>query len=185
MAGPGQMFQSQAGDLHTPTMAMLQGVQTPFGEPSSLEAMQSGAVMDPSAFHNMPSHHAPHFQPYLQVPTKAYAPSSFSQQDMGYETMEQDQSPMGSEEPDTRAIGLTSESQLAANTASMSLALPLSAERFRFHTTLNAATAMAKEADEIPLIYLNKGQAYFLSVADIQGVVPVRPGTRYRTFVRG
>ncbi|KAJ3490521.1 hypothetical protein NLG97_g5762 [Lecanicillium saksenae] len=181
--GPPQMYQSQAGDLHTPTMAMLQGVATPFGAPASLEAMQSGAVMDPSAFHTIPSQAIPPFQPYLQVPGQAFAPASFAQHDTGYETMEQDPSPMGSEEPDARLIGLT-KSQLIANAASMSLPLPPSAEKFRFHSTLNAATAMVKQADEIPITYLNKGQAYSLSVADTQGALPVLPGTRYRTFIR-
>ncbi|KAJ4164179.1 hypothetical protein LMH87_005864 [Akanthomyces muscarius] len=180
--GPQQFYQSQAGDLHTPTMAMLQSVTTPFGAPPSLEAMQSGAVMDPSAFHTVPSQHMPPFQPYLQVPGQQFAPSSFVQQDTGYETMEQDPSPMGSEEPDPRLIGL--KSQLAANAAAMSLPLPPSAEKFRFHSTLNAATAMVKQADEIPITYLNKGQAYSLSVADTQGALPVQPGTRYRTFIR-
>lgn len=182
--GPQQMYQSQAGDLHTPTMAMLQSVTTPFGAPPSLEAMQSGAVMDPSAFHHtMPSHAIHHFQPYLQVPGQGFAPS-FAQQDTGYETMEQDPSPMGSEEPDARLIGFPTKAQLAANAASMSLPLPPSAEKFRFHSTLNAATAMVKQADEIPITYLNKGQAYSLSVADTQGALPVQPGTRYRTFIR-
>ncbi|TQV98241.1 hypothetical protein V2A60_008000 [Cordyceps javanica] len=180
--GPPPLYQSQAGDLHTPTMAMIQGVTTPFGAPPSLEAMQSGAVMDPSAFHPVPSQQIPPFQPFLQVPGQPFAPTNFVQHDTGYETMEQDPSPMGSEEPDPRLIGL--KSQLAVNAAAMSLPLPPSAEKFRFHSTLNAATAMVKQADEIPITYLNKGQAYSLSVADTQGVLPVQPGTRYRTFVR-
>ncbi|OAA73620.1 CP2 transcription factor [Cordyceps fumosorosea ARSEF 2679] len=184
--GPPPLYQSQAGDLHTPTMAMLQGVTTPFGAPASLEAMQSGAVMDPSAFHPVPNQQInqqiPPFQPYLQVPGQHFAPANFVQHDTGYETMEQDPSPMGSEEPDHRLIGL--KSQLAINAAAMNLPLPPSAEKFRFHSTLNAATAMVKQADEIPITYLNKGQAYSLLVADTQGAVPVRPGTRYRTFVR-
>ncbi|ATY63806.1 CP2 transcription factor [Cordyceps militaris] len=181
--GPPPLYQSQAGDLHSPTtMAMLQGVTTPFGAPSSLEAMQSGVAMDPSAFHSATNQQMPPFQPYLQVPGHQYAPTHFVQHDTGYETMEQDPSPMGSEEPDPRLIGL--KSQLAVNAAAMSLPLPPSAEKFRFHSTLNAATAMVKQADEIPITYLNKGQAYSLSVADTQGVLPVQPGTRYRTFVR-
>lgn len=182
--GPAQMFQSQAGDLHSPTMAMLQSVATPFGAPASMEAMQSGAVMDPSAFHTVPSQPIPPFQPFLQVPGQNFVPSSFVQQDTGYETMEQDPSPIGSEEPDARMVGITSKSQLAANAASMALPLPPSAEKFRFHSTLNAATAMVKQSDEIPITYLNKGQAYSLSVADTQGALPVQPGTRYRTFIR-
>lgn len=64
------------------------------------------------------------------------------------------------------------------------VALPASAERFRFHTTLNAPTAMIKHADEIPVTYLNKGQAYSLSVIDTAATLPLVPGQRYRTFVR-
>ncbi|EJP69319.1 CP2 transcription factor [Beauveria bassiana ARSEF 2860] len=180
--GPQQLYQSQAGDLHTPTMAMLQSVTTPFGAPSSLETMQSGAVMDPSAFHAVQGQQIHQFQPYLQVPGQTFPSSSFVQQDTGYETMEQDPSPMSSEEPDPRLIGL--KSHLGATATLMSLPLPPSAEKFRFHSTLNAATAMVKQADEIPITYLNKGQAYSLSVADTQGVLPVQPGTRYRTFIR-
>ncbi|KAK6850494.1 hypothetical protein PG987_000128 [Apiospora arundinis] len=64
----------------------------------------------------------------------------------------------------------------------MSHALPASAEKFRFHATLNAPTAMIKHVDEIPVTYLNKGQAYSLSVADTASTLPIIPGTRYRTL---
>lgn len=58
---------------------------------------------------------------------------------------------------------------------------------FRFHATLNAPTAMIKHADEIPVTYLNKGQAYSVSVVDTSpqqapALSTVPP--RYRTFVR-
>lgn len=55
--------------------------------------------------------------------------------------------------------------------------------RFRWHVTLNAPTAMIKRSDEIPITYLNKGQAYTLNVVDThirQSAAPLR----YRTFVR-
>lgn len=142
------MFQSQAGDLHTPTMAILQSVTTPFGAPASLEAMQSGAIMDSSTFNTVPSQNILHLPPYLPVPGH-FAPTSVVQ-DTSYETINQDSSPMGSEKADVRLIGLTSKSQLAANAASMRVPLPPSAEEFRFQSTLNAASAMVKQADEIP-----------------------------------
>lgn len=66
----------------------------------------------------------------------------------------------------------------------MTVPLPASAEKFRFHTALNAPTAMIKHADEIPVTYLNKGQAYSLSVVDTTPSLPIAPGTRFRTFVR-
>ncbi|KFY15409.1 hypothetical protein V491_05692, partial [Pseudogymnoascus sp. VKM F-3775] len=62
--------------------------------------------------------------------------------------------------------------------------LPASAEKFRFHVVLNAPTAMISNADEIPVTYLNKGQAYSVSIVDTQPMLPVPVGTRYRTFVR-
>lgn len=42
---------------------------------------------------------------------------------------------------------------------------------------------MIKRADEIPITYLNKGQAYTLNVVDTQIKQPTAP-VRYRTFVR-
>ncbi|CAK7568135.1 MAG: hypothetical protein SEPTF4163_006118 [Sporothrix epigloea] len=62
--------------------------------------------------------------------------------------------------------------------------LPPTAEKFRFHTTLNAPTAMIKQADEIPISYLNKGQTYSISIIDTEPELPVLPGTRFRTYVR-
>ncbi|RMZ78793.1 hypothetical protein DV738_g3634, partial [Chaetothyriales sp. CBS 135597] len=57
--------------------------------------------------------------------------------------------------------------------------------RFRFHTTLNAPTAMVKHADEIPITYLNKGQAYTLSIFDTAPPMPQQNvPVRYRTYVR-
>lgn len=66
----------------------------------------------------------------------------------------------------------------------MGMPLHPSAEKFRFHVTLNAPTAMIKHADEIPVTYLNKGQAYSLSIVDTHPTLPIAPGTRFRTFVR-
>lgn len=55
--------------------------------------------------------------------------------------------------------------------------------RFRFHVTLNAPTAMVKHSDEIPITYLNKGQAYTINVVDTHNQHAVGP-RKYRTFVR-
>jgi hypothetical protein len=59
--------------------------------------------------------------------------------------------------------------------------------RFRFHTTLNAPTAMIRHPEEIPVTYLNKGQAYTVSIVDNKppptgnfgGALPT-----YRTYIR-
>jgi hypothetical protein len=55
--------------------------------------------------------------------------------------------------------------------------------RFRYHTTLNAPTAMVAHSDDVPITYLNKGQAYILNVVDTQAQ-PAQTPRRYRTFVR-
>jgi hypothetical protein len=50
--------------------------------------------------------------------------------------------------------------------------------------TLNAPTAMIKHSDEVPISYLNKGQAYSLLVIDTLPPMSSASSTRYRTFVR-
>lgn len=49
---------------------------------------------------------------------------------------------------------------------------------------LNAPTAMIKHPDEIPVTYLNKGQAYAISIADTMPSAPSNGLVRYRTFIR-
>ena len=57
-------------------------------------------------------------------------------------------------------------------------------QRLRYRVTLNAPTAMVKTATEIPISYLNKGQAYAITISDNvkphQSVGPVK----YRTVIR-
>ncbi|KAK6505273.1 hypothetical protein TWF481_007184 [Arthrobotrys musiformis] len=57
-------------------------------------------------------------------------------------------------------------------------------EQFRFHVTLNAPTAMIRHRDEIPVTYLNKGQAYTISIIDTSPPPPISSAVRYRTFIR-
>ena len=59
-----------------------------------------------------------------------------------------------------------------------------SEHRFRYHVTLNAPTAMIKQADEIPVTYLNKGQAYTISIIDTNPMPIGQVPPRYRTFIR-
>jgi hypothetical protein len=151
--------------------------------------------MDMAAFH-----HGFHHQQFQQFnafvqpppPQPSFAPSSFMHQDTGYETMDQG-SPMESDHTDDRIGSIDGNFQRQTNMVAfqarqfgmpMSVPLPASAEKFRFHTALNAPTAMIKHADEIPVTYLNKGQAYSLSIVDTTPTLPIVPGTRFRTFVR-
>lgn len=60
----------------------------------------------------------------------------------------------------------------------------MSTTRFRYHVTLTAPTAMIKHADEIPVTYLNKGQAYSVNIVDNLGASPSPSPVRYRTVIR-
>ncbi|KAI8939702.1 hypothetical protein NX059_003457 [Plenodomus lindquistii] len=57
-------------------------------------------------------------------------------------------------------------------------------QNFRYHVTLNAPTAMIKQSDEVPITYLNKGQAYSISLVDTAPLQAPSSSLKYRTFVR-
>ncbi|KAI1648408.1 CP2 transcription factor-domain-containing protein [Daldinia loculata] len=198
--GTNTLYHPQAGDLHTPSLGLGMGLGTPLSLPTTEGAIQAGpALMDLTQFHHgIPPHQFP--QPYNQFiqptpPQPSFAPSSFVHQDTGYETMDHDGSPLDSDshEDHIGSMGATFHSQSPPNMigfqhrqfgAPMTHLLPPSADKFRFHSTLNAPTAMIKHTDEIPVTYLNKGQAYSLAVIDTTASMPIIPGTKYRTFVR-
>ncbi|RDA87021.1 hypothetical protein CP532_3207 [Ophiocordyceps camponoti-leonardi (nom. inval.)] len=207
--GANTLFHSQAGDLHTPTLSMVPGLGTPLSMPTSGDAMQPATTMvDMTGFDALHQNHFHHFndpfmptqqqqqqqqhqqqhqqhqhqqhqQLHQQQQQQGLAPSTFGRRDAGYEPMDHDGSPMDSETP---LLATLHSRDVTA--VPMGHPLPASADKFRFHSTLNAPTAMVRHADEIPVTYLNKGQAYSLTVSDTGGTIPVQPGTRYRTFVR-
>lgn len=195
--GTNTLFHPQAGDLQTPVGMAGPVLATPLSMPTSGNSIPSGAgVVDVSGFQALPPHQMHHFNPFVQAPPpqSSFVPSSFVHQDTGYETMEQDGTPVIANSSENRMSSMDSAyptgqpivnfpaRQMAG--ASMTHVIPASAEKFRFHSTLNAPTAMIKQADEIPITYLNKGQAYSLSVVDTHAMMPLNPGTKYRTFVR-
>ncbi|KAI1762902.1 CP2 transcription factor-domain-containing protein [Hypoxylon sp. FL1150] len=198
--GTNTIYHPQAGDLHTPSLGLGMGLGTPLSLPTSEGTIQAGpSMMDLTHFHSgmTPHQFQQSFNPFIQPtpPQPSFAPSSFVHQDTGYETMDHDGSPLDSDNPEDHigSMDATFHSQSPPNMigfqhgrfgASMSHMLPPSADKFRFHSTLNAPTAMIKHADEIPVTYLNKGQAYSLTVADTGVSMPIVPGTKYRTFVR-
>lgn len=191
--GTNTLFHSQAGDLHTPVGMAVPGLGTPLSMPNSGAIHTGAGIVDMGAFQPLQPHQM-HMNPFVQAqppPQQAFAPSSFVHQDTGYETMEQDGSPMRPNRSEDRMTSIDSAIRSAAPGMNFQsgqmpqhMTLPPNAEKFRFHSTLNAPTAMIKNRDEIPVTYLNKGQAYNLSITDTHAMMPVAPGTKFRTFVR-
>ncbi|TRX92525.1 hypothetical protein FHL15_006692 [Xylaria flabelliformis] len=196
--GTNTLYHHQAGDLHTPSLGLM-GLNTPLSLPTSDVPIHAGpGMMDLSHF---PPTMAPQqfhqaFNPFMQQapPPQTFAPSSLVHLDTGYETMDHDGSPLSSDGPVERigSMDATFHSQSPPVMGfqsrqfgvPMTHALPPTADKFRFHCTLNAPTAMIKHADEIPVTYLNKGQAYSMSIVDTSSASPVAPGTKFRTFIR-
>ncbi|KAI1288667.1 CP2 transcription factor-domain-containing protein [Xylaria venustula] len=199
--GTNTLYHPQAGDLHTPSFGMGMGLNTPLSLPTSDGTLHAGpgGIMDiPHYQHALAPHHFhqsynPFIQPAPQQPS--FAPSSFVHHDTGYETMDHGGSPLSSEGRADRMGSMDatfhSQSPPLVGFQPRQFGLPLpqhplppTAHKFRFHCTLNAPTAMIRQADEIPVTYLNKGQAYSLSIVDTSSLLPVTPGTKYRTFIR-
>ncbi|KAF1811161.1 hypothetical protein P152DRAFT_63206 [Eremomyces bilateralis CBS 781.70] len=187
--GTNTFYHSQAGDLHTPGFTM--GLGTPLSLP---HVTSEGGPATTAPLHGFQPSIAPlHFQnpnPFA-IPhhPESFAPHQFQQPESSFhplETSHEDPS-IGDmhvdvemhEDPQALSFPATFE-----QTSLMPHAPQQALENFRYHVTLNAPTAMIKHADEIPVTYLNKGQAYSISVVDtrpehMSGVIP-----RYRTFVR-
>lgn len=196
--GTNTIYHPQAGDLHTPALGLGMGLGTPLSMPTTEGGLHHGtAVMGLATYpHSLPAHQFHHFNPFIQPPPPqpSFAPSTFVHRDTGYETMDQDGSPMDSDPSEERmtSIGSTFHDQSPIvgfqprqfGMPITAVQVPESAEKFRFHTTLNAPTAMIRHADEIPVTYLNKGQAYSISIVDTQPTLPIIPGTRFRTYLR-
>ncbi|KIW69653.1 hypothetical protein PV04_05517 [Phialophora macrospora] len=188
--GFGTLYHPQAGDLHTPGM----GMNTPLSLPHSVHGMHAQDQL--MHLHHFNPHflHQPHpFQDLFQqqqpvhVPTQqqqTFAPQQFLQhQDSGYVAM--DDTPHKTT-PTQAELGVEQQSMNQPIQQSMSgsmTGLPMG-EKFRFHTTLSAPTAMVRHSDEIPITYLNKGQAYTMSIWDTVPPMAQNAPLKYRTYVR-
>ncbi|KAK5031084.1 hypothetical protein LTS07_004819 [Exophiala sideris] len=193
--GFGTLYHPQAGDLHTPGM----GMNTPLSLPHSVHALHAQDPLmhlqhfNPHLMHQSHPFHDPfHQQAQLHVPPtqqQTFAPPHFLQhEDSGYvgidetppKTTPQQQPDMSVQQP---TLNQTIH-PMTSNTGMTSLPM---GEKFRFHTTLNAPTAMVRNSDEIPITYLNKGQAYTMSIWDTtppMAHMPQNGPVQYRTYVR-
>jgi hypothetical protein len=177
--GMGAIFHNQAGDLHTPTGMHLI-------TPLSLSGVPAGHHPHASGFEPF----NPHFlntmnelNPYPQQ--SSYAPSAFMHRDAGYDPMDDpmDNSSFNDVHAET-ASNITASTDFSTHEnggGDMSYA---KGDKFRFNISLRAPTAMVKNKKEIPITYLNKGQAYNLSVLDSCPPMGTQEPVRYRTCVR-
>ncbi|KAI4097177.1 MAG: hypothetical protein LQ344_000587 [Seirophora lacunosa] len=183
--GMGTYYHNKAGDLHTPNLGFNLG--TPLSLPHSDNRHDSTTAFGMQ-----------HFQPNFldsaafQTPNfgsqQAFAPSTFLHQDSAFGTMHSsnDNSP-GQQNVVGHIMGpQKTRATLPPETCDPSAPdskFPRS-DKFRYRVSLNAPTAMVKHADEIPVTYLNKGQAYSVSISDSLGATPSPVPVRYRTVIR-
>ena len=184
------------------------GSVTPLSLPTSEAAINVGTSMDMRAFTSGPIH--PHHFDNFDVfaPQQSFAPSQFQNQPSHFESMDAS----GNASPMDDDVGMNADmhnaSPMLAFDSSfggeIAASAPQSADKyvlqpesplfgfvadsvahsFRFHVTLNAPTAMIKQADEIPVTYLNKGQAYSVSIVDTAPESSHSGPVKYRTFIR-
>ncbi|KAJ5887961.1 hypothetical protein N7495_008002 [Penicillium taxi] len=175
--GLGTIFHNQAGDLHTPTMGL--NMMTPLSLSNTIQGPQHHE-MDHHFNHQYLSQQMPDMNSYIQQPA-SFAPSAFMHRD-SYDPMDESGDGLS---VDGNGIPMDQVSNVTTSDYSNpSTAVTYSVgENFRYNVTLRAPTAMVKSKKEIPISYLNKGQAYNLTVLD-----STPPNTseqlRYRTFVR-
>lgn len=198
--GMGAIFHNQAGDLHTPTAGL--NMITPLSLPNPIPIGQHNPPSTINHFNQQYlAQHMPDMNPYVQQQT--FAPSAFIHRD-SYDAMD--------ESVDTPSI--TSINSLPIDQASnlsvstdFSGALNISYAEgekyvnpfyhlicnhtnhgsrasFRYNVSLRAPTAMVKHWREVPISYLNKGQAYNLTVVDSNPPMVGSEPLQYRTYVR-
>uniref|UniRef100_A0A093VL02 Grainyhead-like protein 2 like n=1 Tax=Talaromyces marneffei PM1 TaxID=1077442 RepID=A0A093VL02_TALMA len=177
------IYHHQAGDLHTP---LGYNLVTPISMPNTLSAGFPAGPNGELHVNHFPAQQQQfmpqHYNPYVQQ--TAFAPSAFMHQDSAYDPMDRSEEssmdqvtvpgaqPMNLMMP---SVGFEDQMEVASETDS---------EKFRFSVTLRAPTAMVKHADEIPVTYLNKGQAYSISVVDTSPPPPGVQLRKYRTYIR-
>ncbi|EEP82606.1 conserved hypothetical protein [Uncinocarpus reesii 1704] len=169
------------GDMQTPNMAV--NLLTPLGIPHSTSAdpTMPHSAIDLGPFqHPFLANQAHGVDPFGHV--QGFAPSTFLRRDPDYTAL-------------TRSLEEPAFGNLSLGNGSLGLVpgrLTDSADgldghhndNFRFRVTLRASTAMVKDPDEIPVTYLNKGQAYTVNVVDTAPMASGSQPLRYRTYIR-
>ncbi|EEQ27794.1 hypothetical protein McanCB56680_000825 [Microsporum canis] len=181
-----------------PGMGMHQDMTSPLDDMLSPLLPTATTSVDPSVISNQPISMAAMQQPYVQP-----LGHQMSAQAMGGEHLEAYGQPHAF--PPTAMLHRNSDlgpltqdnnsfAQLQLRRGSASVATDQKQQQlkeqefynsdFRFHAVLRAATAMVRDPDEIPITYLNKGQAYTLTISDSAALSSPRRPTKYRTYIR-
>ncbi|KAF2252576.1 hypothetical protein BU26DRAFT_259274 [Trematosphaeria pertusa] len=195
--GTNTLYHSQAGDLHTPGFSF--GLGTPLSLPTSEGGVHAGQTAPTTHLHGfnphaLGTHHHFHNQnPFALQPQHApsFAPHQFTHQPSAFEhaplAQTHENSPMDNMVPEVEMQEQSPLVGFAPQTFEENVPPPMAqpaGENFRYHVTLNAPTAMIKHADEIPVTYLNKGQAYTISLVDTAPIQPTSVPVKYRTYIR-
>ncbi|PTU21774.1 hypothetical protein P175DRAFT_0508692 [Aspergillus ochraceoroseus IBT 24754] len=178
--GLGAIYHSQAGDLHTPGMGM--NMITPLSIAQQMPIPTDGSGMPLDQYD--PQYIPPHFQnPQPFGPPSFFAPGAFVQTDAGYDAVDE-----SVDEGSLNDVDMQGNTQPQMATTAMrdseNQDIPTPGERFRYQVTLRAPTAMITHQNEIPVTYLNKGQAYSMSVIDSNPPSLNSQPVKYRTFIR-
>ncbi|KAL2809813.1 CP2 transcription factor-domain-containing protein [Aspergillus granulosus] len=174
--GLAAVYHSPAGDLHTPGMNM--NAMTPLSLSQQAGVPPNGIPLDP--FH--PQLIPPQFQnPQPFATHAAFAPSAFVQGETSFDGVEESLDEGSLNDVDMQG---SVQSQMTTANPDPDQQDPQPGESFRYHVTLRAPTAMINHQNEIPVTYLNKGQAYSMSVVDTDPLPASSQLVKYRTYVR-
>ncbi|RDW86312.1 grainyhead-like protein [Aspergillus mulundensis] len=172
-------YHSPAGDLHTPGMGLSMITPLSLSQQGQIPTNPAGMAIDPFSQQFI----SPHFQnPQPFAPQVAFAPSEFVQGDLGFDAVDESVDEVSLNDVDMQ--GNAQSHMTTAMRGSDQQELQIPGENFRYNVTLRAPTAMINHQNEIPVTYLNKGQAYSLSVVDTAPPQSTSQPVKYRTFVR-
>ncbi|KOC10406.1 CP2 transcription factor [Aspergillus flavus AF70] len=179
--GLSAVFHSQAGDLHTP---MGMNMITPLTLPQQLASATINAdttAMGLDQF-NQP-YIAPHFQNPQPFAQQAPFAPTFVHRDSGYDAMDESVDELSLNDVDMQ--GNAHPHMIPSMLQRDQVDVQTPGEKFRYHVTLRAPTAMVRDQNEVPVSYLNKGQAYSVSVVDSAPPPPMNgQPVKYRTYIR-
>jgi hypothetical protein len=195
--GMGAIFHNQAGDLHTPTAGL--NMITPLSLTNPIPINQHNGPSTINHFNQQYlAQHMPDMNPYIQQ--QAFAPSAFLHRD-SFEAMDE-----SVDSTSIHSLSIDQASNISAPTEYSGALNPSYVEgekyvisscqfnchptnytfraSFRYNVSLRAPTAMVKHPREVPISYLNKGQAYNLTVVDSNPPMVGSEPLQYRTYVR-